>query len=179
MSKQRRHTKILNLIQTRPVLSQTELSQRLKTEGVHVAQATLSRDLRALNLVKTPKGYKLPDQLGPAAGNSDQQRLTILQFMIEAEAAGNLVVVRTHPGNASPVARSLDTIGWKEIVGTVAGDDTILVVTANAATRTTDQTTAPGLGRLGKVTAATFCDGVSGWKPLATMVFGTFQAMGG
>ena len=54
-------------------------------------------------------------------------------FMVEAEAAGNLVVVRTHPGNASPVARSLDTIGWKEIVGTVAGDDTILVVTANAA----------------------------------------------
>ena len=78
MSKQRRQTKILNLIQTRTVLSQTQLSQRLKAEGVHVAQATLSRDLRALNLIKTPKGYKLPDQLGSAAGNSDQQRLTIL-----------------------------------------------------------------------------------------------------
>jgi len=134
MSKYRRQTKILNLVQTRPVLSQTQLSQRLKAEGVQVAQATLSRDLRALNLVKTPKGYKLPEQLGVVEHNSDQQRLTILQFMIEAEAAGNLVVVRTHPGNASPVARSLDTIGWKEIVGTVAGDDTILVVTANAAT---------------------------------------------
>ncbi|HEU0005807.1 MAG TPA: hypothetical protein VFS12_07445 [Terriglobia bacterium] len=133
MSKYRRQTKILNLVQTRPVLSQTQLSQRLKAEGVQVAQATLSRDLRALNLVKTPKGYKLPEQLGVVERNSDQQRLTILQFMIEAEAAGNLVVVRTHPGNASPVARSLDTIGWKEIVGTVAGDDTILVVTANAA----------------------------------------------
>jgi transcriptional regulator of arginine metabolism len=134
MNTQRRRTKILNLIQKGPVLSQTQLSQRLKGEGFRVAQATLSRDLRALNLVKTKNGYKLPEQLGAMEGNSDQQGLTILQFMVEAEAAGNLVVVRTHPGNASPVARSLDTIGWKEIVGTVAGDDTILVVTANAAT---------------------------------------------
>ena len=134
MNTQRRRTKILNLIQKRPVLSQTQLGQCLKAEGVHVAQATLSRDLRALNLVKTQNGYKLQDQLVAVKGNSNQQGLTILQFMVEAEAAGNLVVVRTHPGNASPVARSLDTIGWKEIVGTVAGDDTILVVTANAAT---------------------------------------------
>ena len=134
MNAQRRRTKILNLIQKRPVLSQTQLSQCLKAEGFQVAQATLSRDLRALNLVKTQNGYKLPEQLGAMEGNSNQQGLTILQFMVEAKAAGNLVVVRTHPGNASPVARSLDTIGWKEIVGTVAGDDTILVVTANAAT---------------------------------------------
>ena len=132
MNTQRRRTKILNLIQKRPVLSQTQLSQRLKAEGFQVAQATLSRDLRALNLVKTQTGYKLPEQLGAMKGNSNQQGLTILQFMVEAEAAGNLVVVKTHPGNASPVARSLDTIGWKEIVGTVAGDDTILIVTANA-----------------------------------------------
>jgi transcriptional regulator of arginine metabolism len=133
MNTQRRRTKILNLIQKRPVLSQTQLSQRLGAEGVQVAQATLSRDLRALNLVKTQNGYKLPEQLSAVKGNSNQQGLTILQFMVAAEAAGNLVVVKTHPGNASPVARSLDTIGWKEIVGTVAGDDTILVVTANAA----------------------------------------------
>ena len=133
MNTQRRRTKILNLIQKQPVLSQTQLSQRLGAEGVQVAQATLSRDLRALNLVKTQNGYKLPEQLSAVKGNSNQQGLTILQFMVSAEAAGNLVVVKTHPGNASPVARSLDTIGWKEIVGTVAGDDTILVVTANAA----------------------------------------------
>lgn len=134
MNTQRRRTKILNLIQKRPVISQTQLSERLQAEGFHVAQATLSRDLRALNLVKTQNGYKLPEQLGAVERNSNQQRLTILQFMIEAQAAGNLVVVKTHPGNASPVARSLDTIGWKEIVGTVAGDDTILIVTANVAT---------------------------------------------
>lgn len=134
MNVQRRRTKILNLIRTRPVLSQSQLSQRLRAEGCHATQATLSRDLRALNLVKTHAGYKLPDQLGANGGNTERQRLTIIQFMVEVQAAGNLVVVRTHPGNASPVALSLDTIGWKEIVGTVAGDDTILVVTANAAT---------------------------------------------
>ena len=133
MNAQRRRTRILNLIQKGPVLSQTQLGQRLKGEGFRVTQATVSRDLRALNLVKTQNGYKLPEQLGPLEGKSNQPGLTILQFMVEAEAAGNLVVVRTHPGNASPVARSLDTIGWKEIVGTVAGDDTILVVAANAA----------------------------------------------
>ena len=134
MNTQRRRTKILSLVQKGPVLSQTQLSQRLKGEGFQVAQATLSRDLRALNLVKTQNGYKLPEQLGAMKGDSNQPGLTILQFMVEAEAAGNLVVVRTHPGNAPPVARSLDTIGWKEILGTVAGDDTILVVTANATT---------------------------------------------
>jgi transcriptional regulator of arginine metabolism len=133
MNTQRRRSTILSLIQKRPVLSQTQLGQRLQAEGFHVAQATLSRDLRALNLVKTQSGYKLPEQLS-AERTSNQQRLTILQFMIEAQAAGNLVVVKTHPGNASPVARSLDTIGWKEIVGTVAGDDTILIVTVNSAT---------------------------------------------
>jgi transcriptional regulator of arginine metabolism len=133
MNTQRRRTRILNLVQTQPVLNQAQLGQRLKAKGFPVAQATLSRDLRALNLVKTQNGYTLPEQLGAAPGNADQQRLTILQFMIEAETAGNLVVVKTQPGNAPPVARSLDAIGWKEIVGTVAGDDTILVAAASAA----------------------------------------------
>ena len=122
MSTQRRRTRILNLIQKGPVLSQTQLGQRLKGEGFQVAQATLSRDLRALNLVKTQNGYKLPEQLGVVEGNPNQQGLTILQFMVEAEAAGNLVVVRTHPGNASPVARSLDTIGWPRLDNSISRD---------------------------------------------------------
>ena len=70
MNAQRRRTKILNLIQKRPVLSQTQLSQRLKAEGFQVAQATLSRDLRALNLVKTQNGYKRPEQLGAMDSSS-------------------------------------------------------------------------------------------------------------
>lgn len=132
MNKNLRQGKILNLIQADSILSQTQLSRRLKAEGVKATQATLSRDLRELNLLKTPEGYRLPEQLGSRGANLNHQRQTILQFMTEAEAAGNLVVVKTNPGNASPVARSLDTMGWREIVGTVAGDDTVLVVTASA-----------------------------------------------
>jgi transcriptional regulator of arginine metabolism len=134
MNKNLRQSKIVNLVQReRPISTQIELSRKLSAEGITVTQGTLSRDLRELNLLKTPEGYRLPAQLQNAA-NPNHQRQTIVQFMTEAQAAGNLVVVKTNPGNASPVARSLDTIGWGEIVGTVAGDDTILVVTANAAT---------------------------------------------
>ena len=132
MKKTWRQTKIMNLIQSSSILSQLELGERLRTEGVSVTQATLSRDLRELNLVKTAQGYRSPDNLSPAMPNGNHQRQTISQFMTEVAAAGTLVVVKTNPGNASPVARALDTIGWKEIVGTVAGDDTILVATHNA-----------------------------------------------
>jgi transcriptional regulator of arginine metabolism len=129
MIKRRRQSKILSLVQSRPVSSQAVLAQQLLAEGIEVTQATLSRDLHELNLVKTVEGYKLPGQLLPNSGSSQQQQQTIAQFMTEAEAAGNMVVVKTNPGNAPPVARSLDNIGWNEIIGTVAGDDTIIVVT--------------------------------------------------
>ena len=129
MIKRRRQSKILSLVQSRPVSSQAVLAQQLSAEGIQVTQATLSRDLHELNLVKTVEGYKLPGQLLPNSGSSQQQQQTIAQFMTEAEAAGNMVVVKTNPGNAPPVARSLDNIGWNEIIGTVAGDDTIIVVT--------------------------------------------------
>ncbi len=131
MNKNWRQTKIFNLIQSSSILSQLELVTRLKSEGVNVTQATLSRDLRELNLVKTPQGYRSPETLS-SGFNSNHQRQTISQFMTEVAEAGNLVVVKTNPGNASPVARALDTIGWREIVGTVAGDDTILVATRGA-----------------------------------------------
>jgi transcriptional regulator of arginine metabolism len=129
MLKRRRQSKILSLVQAHPVASQAALARQLSAEGIQVTQATLSRDLHELNLVKTGEGYKLPGQLLPNAGSFQQQQKTIAQFMTEAEAAGNMVVVKTNPGNAPPVARSLDNIGWNEIVGTVAGDDTIIVVT--------------------------------------------------
>ena len=129
MIKHRRQSKILSLVQSRPVASQAALAHQLSVEGIHVTQATLSRDLHELNLVKTAEGYKLPGQLLPHAASPQQQQHTIAQFMTEAQIAGNMVVVKTNPGNAPPVARSLDNIGWNEIIGTVAGDDTIIVVT--------------------------------------------------
>ena len=134
MPKIHRHNTILQLIRSEHVTSQANLGDRLRNEGIRVTQATLSRDLRDLNLVKTPRGYKLPEALSHSSGNHSPLHLrqTLMQFMNEVAAASNMVVVKTHPGNASSLALSLDNMGWKDIVGTVAGDDTILVVTKDA-----------------------------------------------
>jgi transcriptional regulator of arginine metabolism len=88
----------------------------------------LSRDLRELNLVKTPLGYRRAAELAVSSKDDHRVRHTISQFMTEVSAVSNLVVIRTSPGSAHPVALSLDSSGWRDIVGTVAGDDTVLVV---------------------------------------------------
>jgi len=135
MKKIQRQNKILKLVRSELISSQLGLSQRLGAEGIRVTQATLSRDLRNLNLVKTAQGYKLPEAVTHSPGSHPPLRLrqTLAQCMTEVAAAHNMVVVKTHPGNASSLALSLDNVGWKDIVGTVAGDDTILVVTQDAA----------------------------------------------
>jgi transcriptional regulator of arginine metabolism len=135
MNKIQRQNKILKLVRSEHIASQVDLGRRLRDEGIQVTQATLSRDLRDLSLLKTPQGYRLPEALNHSSGNHSpfHLRQTLAQFMTEVAAAHNMVVVKTHPGNASSLALSLDNMGWKDIVGTVAGDDTILVVTRDAA----------------------------------------------
>jgi transcriptional regulator of arginine metabolism len=135
MSKSQRHNRILKLVRSESIASQVDLGERLRDEGIRVTQATLSRDLRDLNLIKTPQGYTLPGALNhSSSGNHSPLPLrSLAHFMTEVAAACNMVVVKTHPGNASSLALSLDNMAWKEVVGTVAGDDTILVVTRNAA----------------------------------------------
>jgi transcriptional regulator of arginine metabolism len=135
MTRAQRHQRILKAIRSTPILSQGDLCRHLKEEGIQVTQATLSRDLRDLNLVKTPQGYKLPEGLTPSSASQAPLHLrqTLSQSMTEVAAAHNMVVVKTYPGNASFLALSLDNVGWKDIVGTVAGDDTILVITPDAA----------------------------------------------
>ena len=90
-----------------------------------MTQATLSRDLRDLGVVKAPDGYRLG---GPAPALSDLERAT-RQWLLSATPAQNQVVLRTPPGCAQPLALALDGSGLEEIVGTLAGDDTVLVVT--------------------------------------------------
>jgi len=133
MSKSRRQKEILSLVQSDQISSQLELSRRLRARGTNVTQATLSRDLRELNLVKTAQGYKLAESLNRSNGSHHHLHQVLSQLMTEVAAASNLVVVKTFPGNAPSVALSLDHLGWKDIVGTVAGDDTILVVTRDIA----------------------------------------------
>jgi transcriptional regulator of arginine metabolism len=111
------------------VATQAELRERLAQRGIEVTQATVSRDLMALNAIKTRDGYRLPGSRPESVPPSLQPTLSVVlkEFVREVRRAANLVIVKTHPGNAHTVAAALDAAGWAEVVGTVAGDDTIFV----------------------------------------------------
>lgn len=128
MSKLSRHVAIRELLASHAIASQDELRRTLYRRGHRVTQATLSRDIHELGLVKTAEGYKLPpDDGGPDGWLPSVERL-IREFAYEARCAQNLVVVKTSAGAAPPVAAAIDAETWPDVVGTVAGDDTILVI---------------------------------------------------
>jgi transcriptional regulator of arginine metabolism len=108
------------------------LAEKLAQADVDASQVTLSRDLRELGLIKTTNGYREQNGIEPEP-NRDNLRRVLQEFLRDIRLAQNLVILRTVPGGASPVARALDAEDWKEIVGTVAGDDTIFVATPDAA----------------------------------------------
>jgi len=128
MSKLSRHNRITELISNEPIYTQEELRRRLTQGGIHVNQATLSRDLRELGLVKTVNGYALPaaDDGGPPMPALEH---LLKEFVVDVREAENLLVLKTTPGSAQPVAAALDSSEWPEVVGTLAGDDTILIIT--------------------------------------------------
>jgi len=128
MSKPIRHQQILEVVTHQPVLNQEALRRQLAHRGLRVTQATLSRDLKELGLVKTPQGYALPSAVGASAPHLPPLNHLLKEFVTEIREAQNLLVLKTNIGSAQPVALALDTAQWKEIVGTVAGDDTILVI---------------------------------------------------
>jgi len=130
MNKSYRHGQILRVIASRRIHTQEELARELANLGLNTTQVTLSRDIRELGLVKTPEGYR---QIRQEPAGPSLQALAV-EFLADAQVAQNLVVLRTQPAHASSLARALDQAAWPEIVGTVAGDDTILVVTADQAT---------------------------------------------
>ncbi len=133
MSKLVRHKRITELISNDAIYTQEDLRNQLRRSGIHVNQATLSRDLRELGLVKTVNGYSLPAT--EDAGSSPMPALEHLlrEFTVDVREAENLLVLKTTPGSAQPVAAALDSADWAEIVGTIAGDDTILIITASKA----------------------------------------------
>lgn len=128
MSKASRHKAILNLLDEGPVESQETLQQQLERMGFDVGQATLSRDIHELKLVKGAEGYR---RAGEASGG-DSVLPSVMhlarQFVVEMRQAQNLLVVKTTVGSAQPVAAALDASHWPEVVGTLAGDDTVLVI---------------------------------------------------
>ena len=118
-----------------PVGSQDELRRKLRRRGIHVTQATLSRDIHQLRLSKGPGGYSLPNGHSSAAiaAAAEEDQPPTLGEMIDSlglrvRQAMNQVVLSTVMGGAQPVAAALDREEWPEVVGTIAGDDTVLVI---------------------------------------------------
>ncbi len=127
VDKKERRGVILELVTSRPISCQRELLEALRKRGFEATQATISRDIRELNLVKVSDhhgGYRyLPVQDGPTA--VEPRAAGVVKWI---KISGNLLVVNTLPGSAQSVAAMVDSLGWREVLGTVGGDDTVLVV---------------------------------------------------
>jgi transcriptional regulator of arginine metabolism len=143
MSRTQRQRRIVELLGRHAVHSQGELADLLVAEGTEVTQATLSRDLVEVGAVKVRRGrslvYAVPGEGGEVSavgslGDSASARLrrTCEELLVSATPAANLVVVRTPPGAANYLASAIDQARDPEVVGTIAGDDTIMIVTAAA-----------------------------------------------
>lgn len=128
MNKSFRQGQILKLIRARSLSTQEELAQALKEVGVEATQVTLSRDIRELGLVKTAQGYRQLETAAAAAGRGTVG-IAVTEYLQDIRVAQNLVVLKTSPGAANTLAIQLDRADWPQVVGTIAGDDTILVVT--------------------------------------------------
>ncbi len=128
MNKNFRQGQIGQIIREKSIYTQEELARELHARGIPATQVTLSRDIRDLGLVKTAEGYrKLPAEVtGPRIED------VVNEFLLDIRVAENLVVLRTSPANASSLAVAIDAEELEEVVGTIAGDDTVLVITPNA-----------------------------------------------
>ncbi|RSK27787.1 transcriptional regulator ArgR [Bacillus sp. HMF5848] len=131
MNKGQRHIKIKEMIHNNDIETQDELVDLLKEAGFNVTQATVSRDIKELHLVKVPTmdgryKYSLP---------SDQKfnplqklKRALMDAFIRIDSAGHLLVMKTLPGNANAIGALIDSLDWDEILGTICGDDTILII---------------------------------------------------
>jgi transcriptional regulator of arginine metabolism len=129
--KQDRHSAIRELVAGAPIGSQDELRRRLVKRGFEVTQATLSRDIHELHLYKGPNGYAAPN--GVALEEEDEDDLPqttemLNSFGLRVKQAMNQLVLITTSGSAQPVALAIDGEDWPEVVGTIAGDDTVLII---------------------------------------------------
>jgi transcriptional regulator of arginine metabolism len=131
-----RHNAIRELVSHALVANQDELRRKLRRRGFEVTQATLSRDIHELRLSKGPGGYSMPNGNGNGNGATDHVADEgppavsdmLESFGLQVRQAMNQVVVRTVMGGAQPLAAALDREGWTDVVGTIAGDDTVLVI---------------------------------------------------
>ncbi|MGI6066700.1 MAG: arginine repressor [Bacillota bacterium] len=130
--KNARQKKVKQIIESMVIRTQSELAEELHRQGFHVTQATVSRDIKELGLIKVPVGknsskYSMPQSVTP--GNITERVKRMFRDNVNnIDFSENLILIRTIPGAAMVVASAIDYLGWKEILGSVAGDDTILVI---------------------------------------------------
>ncbi len=127
LTRTRRHQQILDLIGDYDIPNQQQLQELLASKRIEVTQATLSRDLRTLGVVKGPNGYALPTTQTNTPPDEDRLWQTVRRELVEAVAGGATVVLRTRPGHANALAVELDRARPPDVLGTLAGDDTIFV----------------------------------------------------
>jgi transcriptional regulator of arginine metabolism len=128
MNKNFRQGQILKIIRNKEIYTQDELARELGELGIQATQVTLSRDMRELALVKTPEGYR---KLSEETSGRDLADVAN-EYLLDIRVAQNLVVLRTAPGNANSLAVAVDRAELEEVAGTIAGDDTVLVITPDA-----------------------------------------------
>ena len=126
-----RHGQILRLVTAERIANQEELRRRLCTRRLRVTQATLSRDLQELKLVKTPEGYRPAATLVEEIAPMPPLARALSEFLLDIRPAENLLVLKTPPSGAQPLAAAVDGAKFPEIAGTIAGDDTVLIITPN------------------------------------------------
>ncbi|MRX73158.1 transcriptional regulator ArgR [Bacillus lacus] len=131
MNKGQRHIKIREIITSNEIETQDELVDILKSDGFNVTQATVSRDIKELHLVKVPMmdgryKYSLPadQRFNPLA----KLKRSLMDAFVKIDSAGHMLVMKTLPGNANAIGALIDNLDWDEILGTICGDDTILII---------------------------------------------------
>jgi transcriptional regulator of arginine metabolism len=134
--KQLRQRAIRDLVEQRPIRTQQELAAALRERGFRTTQATISRDVAELGLIKAGRSgmqaYAIPPRLREADTSGEDRIRTLLRDMpVEIRDAGTMLVLRTLPGSAHPLAAALDRARWPEVVGSIAGDDTVFVAFAD------------------------------------------------
>lgn len=130
-----RHGQILRLVSAQRIANQEELRRKLSQMNLRVTQATLSRDLQELKLLKTPEGYKVPAEVAEESVALPPLSRALREFLLDIRPAENLLVLKTPPSGAQPLAAAVDASKFPEIAGTIAGDDTVLIITPSRKTR--------------------------------------------
>ena len=129
MSSNFRQAQILKLVRAKRIHTQEELARELNALGIEATQVTLSRDIKKLGLAKAAEGYVPLHEAAPLTAHVAQLENAAWDVLQDVRVAQNQVVIKTPPGKANSFAVDLDRASWPEVVGTIAGDDTVLVIT--------------------------------------------------